>query len=127
MRKTVAALIMALLITAGAGILLVNSAMANPFTNSQYSGSTGAPAGAPSPTVSILYPEDNNAYNTDSITLNFNTSVEQISETSPHQVAVRGMRIIESFLLQIGCLTKQKSKSHLFLMRKEARTTLLSR
>ncbi len=97
MRKTVAALIMALLITAAAGILLVNPAMANPFTNSQYSGSTGAPAGAPSPTVSILYPEDNNAYNTDSITLNFNTSVEQISETSPHQVAVRGMRIIESF------------------------------
>ena len=97
MKKTKVALIMALLITAAVEILLVNSAMANPFTNSQYSGSTGAPSGAPSPTVSILYPEDHKAYNTDSITLNFNTSVEQISEISPNQVAVRGMQIIESY------------------------------
>ena len=97
MRKSGAALIMALLITAAAGILSDNSVLANPFTNSQYSGQTGVPSGAPSPTVSIFYPENNKAYNTHSITLNFNASVEEFLEADPTKPLVTGMRIVESF------------------------------
>ncbi len=99
MRKSTAALITALLITVAAGTLLVDSAMANPYTNSQYSGRTGAPSGAPLPTVSIFYPENNKTYNTDSITLNFNASVEEFLEADPSHIKplVSGMQIIESF------------------------------
>jgi hypothetical protein len=96
MKKTIVTLIMALLITAAAGVAFVNLGRANPFTNSQYSGEKGAPPGAPSPIVSILSPENNREYNTDSITLNFNASVEEFSEGGYNSPLIRGMRIDES-------------------------------
>ena len=87
MAKVVTALITALLIIVAAVVLHADSVMANPFTQSRYYGETIAPSGAPSPTVSILYPENNKAYNSDSITLNFNASVQLVS----------GIHIIKSF------------------------------
>jgi hypothetical protein len=96
MAKVVTALITALLITAAAVILHVESVMANPFTNSRYNGETFAPSNAPAPTISILCPENNKAYNTDSITLNFNASVEKFLEFDPSKPVVSGMQIIKS-------------------------------
>ena len=98
MRKTAAIVALAaLLITATAGVSLVNFGTANPFTNSQYSGQTGAPSGAPSPIVSIFSPENNREYNTDSITLTFNASVEEFSEGGYSSPLIRGMQIDESY------------------------------
>jgi hypothetical protein len=86
-----------LLFSAVAGTQLVNLAGANPFTNSQYAGKTGAPLSAPSPAVSILRPENNKAYNADSITLNFNASVEKFLEFDPSKPVISGMQITKSF------------------------------
>jgi hypothetical protein len=99
MRKTAATLtlISALIIAAAAGTYFVGLGKANPFTNSQYSGKTGAPSSAPSPVVSIFSPEINREYNTDSITLTFNASVEEFSEGGYNSPAIGGMRIDESY------------------------------
>ena len=80
MAKVVTALITALLIIVATVVLHVDSVMANPFTQSRYYGEIIAPSGAPSPAVSILYPENNKAYNADSIKLNFNASVKVVSD-----------------------------------------------
>jgi hypothetical protein len=94
-----AIILMALLFSAAAGTQLVNLGSANPYTNSQYAGKTGAPSSAPSPTVSILCPEHNKAYNADSITLNFNASVEKFLESDPDhsKPLISGMQITKSF------------------------------
>lgn len=92
-------IILALLFSAVAGAQLINLGSANPYTNSQYAGKTGAPSSAPSPTVSILSPENNKAYNADSITLNFNASVENFLESDPDHIKplISGTKITKSF------------------------------
>jgi hypothetical protein len=81
------------------GTTLVNLGSANPYTNSQYAGKTGAPSSAPSPTVSILCPQNNKAHNSDSITLRFNASVEKFLESDPDhsKPLISGMQITKSF------------------------------
>ena len=91
-----AIIISAFLFSAAAGIQLVNLGRANPFTNSQYSGKTGAPASAPSPVVQILSPM-NIEYNTDSITFNFNANVEKFLEGGHSSPLVSGMQIDNSY------------------------------
>ena len=90
---------MVLLFSAVAGTQLVNLGSANPYTNSQYAGKTGAPSSAPSPTVSILCPENNKVYNADSIALNFNASVEKFLESDPDhsKPLISGMQMTKSF------------------------------
>jgi hypothetical protein len=92
-------LILTLLYIGLFGTKLVNLGSANPYTNSQYAGKTGAPSSAPSPTVSILCPENNKAYNSDSITLRFNASVEKFLESDPDhsKPLISGMQITKSF------------------------------
>jgi hypothetical protein len=99
-KKTLVTAIMisALLFSAAAGIQLVNLGRANPYTNSQYAGKTGAPSSAPSPVVQILSPM-NIEYNTDSITLNFNASVEKFLEGGYSAPLVSGMRIDNSYYI----------------------------
>jgi hypothetical protein len=97
-KKTLVTAIMisALLFSAAAGIQLVNLGRANPYTNSQYAGKTGVPSSAPSPVVQILSPM-NREYNTDSITLNFNASVEKFLEGGYSSPLVSGMKIDNSY------------------------------
>jgi hypothetical protein len=97
-KKTLVTAIMisALLFSAAAGIQLVNLGRANPYTNSQYAGKTGAPSSAPSPVVQILSPM-NIEYNTDSITLNFNASVEKFLEGDYSSPLVGGMKIDNAY------------------------------
>jgi hypothetical protein len=98
-RKKMLLRAMVLLFSAVAGTQLVNLGSANPYTNSQYASKTGAPSSAPSPTVSILCPENNKVYNEDSITLNFNASVEKFLESDPDhsKPLISGMQITKSF------------------------------
>ena len=95
MKTKVIIFISALSLLAVAGTQFATLGRANPFTNSQYSGKTVAPSSAPSPLVQIFSPE-NKKYNTDSITLNFNASVEAFSEGGLNSPLIRGMRIAKS-------------------------------
>lgn len=85
-----------LLFLAVGGTELVNLGRANPYTNSQYSGETGAPPSAKSPVVSIFSPENNKMYSTNSVTLAFNATVEEFSEGGYTSPLITGMRIDES-------------------------------
>ena len=72
MKKTAAALIMALLVTAAAGTLLTRSGKANPYSQAQYKGTIAPPS---RPTITISSPENNTSHKTTNLTIILNVTI----------------------------------------------------
>ncbi len=96
-KKKAIVIIFTLLFSLAADTLIASFASPNPFTNSRYSGETGAPSSAPSPIVSIFSIDKDKVYNTGTIVLSFNATVDEFSEGGYSSPLLRGMRIAESF------------------------------
>ncbi len=97
MRKSAAALIMALLITAAAGTLLVSlgNANPNPFGPPAYAGKIFSVPNLEPPTISIISPDNNTICNKNSVYITYNVSVgkRDAKTTDPlfiHEISYRG-------------------------------------
>jgi hypothetical protein len=83
-RKALAlSVILALLLLTVAGTQLVNLGRANPYiADWVQEGEVAPPNGTKPPTISIFFPENNTAYDSNNISLNFNVSIPESNNVS---------------------------------------------
>ena len=101
MKRTTLALtlISALLLSVAAGTQFVQFGVANPFSQSAYSGEKSPNSEVKPPVVSITFPENNMVYNTNNLSLAFNVSTDAKTLYPGDFRMITGIGIQEIYLI----------------------------